>query len=178
MDTEEKKILEILDLALKDKSIKQLIDAAIMRIEQSLINDPKSLMAWEPIPLNLYNQKLPDEIKSSWIFVLRKNTTSGAERHPNSIQRMMTYKGSGDFQTKPDSIWISNILGNNFLGEIDKRWISIPLNVWHQGIVGDENWVVVSFHTAGVSDLIEERPEENDENKFHKQKYIDKGLHK
>jgi len=174
MDSEEKKIIEMLDTALMDQSIEKDIDAIVKSVEKTLENDPKALMAWEPIPLNLYHKKLPDDIKSSWVFILRKNTTTGAERHPNSIQRMMSYQGSGDFQSKPDLKWNSNFLASDFDGDIDKRWISIPLNVWHQGIVGDENWVVVSFHTAEVSELIEERPDEGDETKLHKQKYVDK----
>ncbi len=39
-----------------------------------------------------------------------------------------------------------------------ERWISIPTNVWHQGVAPGENWVVVSFHTAARDELIEERP--------------------
>jgi hypothetical protein len=178
MEIEEKKIIEMLDIAVRDKSIKQMIDTIVKRVELTLENDSKALMAWEPIPLNLYNQQLNDDIKSSWVFILRKNTVTGAERHPNSIQRMMSYKGNGDFQTKPNLKWDSNFLESDFEGEIETRWISIPINVWHQGIVGDENWVVISFHTVEVSELIEERPEEGDENKIHKQKYIDKSSKK
>jgi len=174
MDKNEKKILELLDAAVKEDNIKQHMIGVIQRVEQALENDPKALLAWEPIPLSMFQHLLPSEIKSSWVFNLRKNTTTGAERHPNSIQRMMSYKGNGDFQTKPDSKWESNLLESNFDGEIEQRWISIPINVWHQGIVSDENWIVISFHTAEVSELIEERPEDGDENKLHKQKYIDK----
>ena len=174
MDIKEKRILELLDNAVKEEGIKQHMIGVIQRVEQVLENDPKALLFWEPIPLNLYIQQLPGEIKSSWVFNLRKNTTTGAERHPNSIQRMMSYKGQGDFQTKPDLKWESNLLKSDFDGDIEKRWISIPINVWHQGLVSDENWIVISFHTAEVSELIEERPENGDENKIHKQKYIDK----
>jgi hypothetical protein len=32
---------------------------------------------------------------------------------------------------------------------LEKRWISIPQNVWHQPIILKEaDWVVVSFHTV------------------------------
>jgi hypothetical protein len=173
MDKSERKLLELLDIAVKEESVKQYMTGVIQRVEETLENDSNALMAWEPIPLELYKQKLPKEIKSSWVFNLKKNTTTGAERHPNSIQRMMSYKGHGDFQTKPNLEWESNFLESDFDGEFDKRWISIPINVWHQGIVSDENWIVISFHTAEVSELIEERPEDGNENKLHQQKYID-----
>lgn len=175
MDNEEKKTIKMLDIAVRDKSVKLSIDTIVERVERNLKNDSKALLAWEPIPLDLYHQPLQDTVKSSWIFVLRKNTITGAERHPNSIQRMMSLKGKGDFQTKLDSKWNSNFLVSDFNDKLENRWISIPLNIWHQGIVGDENWVVLSFHTCEVSELIEERPDEGDESKFHKRKYTDKG---
>ncbi len=171
MDITEKKFLELLDKAVKEEGIKLHMIGVIQRVEKALKDDPNALMSWEPIPLSLYKLQLPGEIKSSWVFNLRKNSTTGAERHPNSIQRMMSYKGYGDFQTKPGVEWESNMLESNFDAEIEKRWISIPINVWHQGIVGDENWIVISFHTAEVSELIEERPEDGDEHKVHSQTY-------
>jgi hypothetical protein len=174
MENKEKQILELLDKAANEENIKQHMIGVIQRVEEALRNDPIAMMSWEPIPLNLFKQPLPAEIKSSWVFNLRKNSTTGAERHPNSIQRMMSYKGHGDFQTKPGVEWESNMLESNFDAEIEKRWISIPTSVWHQGIVGDENWIVISFHTAEVSELIEERPEDGDENKVHSQNYIEK----
>jgi len=174
MNSKEKQFLELLDAVVKEEGIRQHMIGVIQRVEQTLENNPNALMSWEAIPLNIYKQRLPSEIKSSWVFNLRKNTTTGAERHPNSIQRMMSYKGQGDFQTKPDLKWESNFLKSDFEGDIEKRWISIPENVWHQGVVGDDNWVVISFHTAEVSELIEERPENGDENKIHKEKYVDK----
>ena len=43
---------------------------------------------------------------------------------------------------------------------LEKRWISIPQNVWHQPVISKEtDWVVVSFHTVPAEELIEERPE-------------------
>jgi len=174
MDKRERDILEILDKAVEEEHIRQHMIGVIQRVEKKLEEDPSAIMSWEPIPLDLYRQKLPDEIKSCWVFDLRKGSTTGAERHPNSIQRMMSYQGHGDFQTKPDSSWESHFLDSNFNEEIEKRWISIPVNIWHQGIVSEENWIVLSFHTAEVSELIEEKHEEGDETRLHKQKYIDK----
>jgi hypothetical protein len=171
MDAQEKQIIAFLDSVVNNPKIKEQIDVIVKRVDKNLEDQPDSIMAWEPIPLQLYNTTLPDGIKSSWVFVLRKNVVTGAERHPNSIQRMMSYKGRGDFQTKPGTEWNSHFLESNNDSDIEKRWISIPINVWHQGVVGDENWAVVSFQTAEVLELIEERPDENDESKTHQKKY-------
>jgi hypothetical protein len=157
MDQEESSILEALDLAVRSESIKPKIEAIIARVAQKLRERPDDVLAWEPIPLDFYTAPLPETIRSSWVFILRANTTTGAERHPNSHQRMMSYRGSGDFQTRPEDNWCSHLLNSDPTAPIAERWISIPPNVWHQGVVLGENWVVVSFHTAAEHELIEER---------------------
>src|SRR5262249_4993981 len=112
------------------------------------------------IPIEKY-RGLPPEIRSSWIFVLRKGTTTGAERHPNSHQRMMSYLGSADFPEVHNEVWVAHRLTSDRTRPIAERWASIPPYTWHQGIVDpDEHWVVVSFHTVPAEELIEERPTE------------------
>ena len=158
MDQEDSEILEALDLAVTSRSIKPKIEAIVARVEQQLRERPDDVLAWEPIPLDLYAAPLPEPIRSSWVLILRANTTTGAERHPNSHQRMMSYRGAGDFQTRLAGDWCSHLLRSEQTVPIAERWISIPQNVWHQGVVPGENWVVVSFHTAAEHELIEERP--------------------
>jgi hypothetical protein len=133
-------------------------------------------MTWEPIPLDIFRQKLPQEIRSGWIFVLRAGADTGAERHPNSHQRMMTFDGSGDMRVgglAADTAaatgkrfkrleWQSNILVSEPSAPLERRWISIPPNVWHRPVVGrDVDWVVVSFHTVPAEELIEEKFDES-----------------
>ena len=158
MDQQESRILEALELAVRSDALRPIIDAIVARVEQKLRESPDDVLAWEPIPLDFYTASLPDTIRSSWAFILRANTITGAERHPNSHQRMMSYRGFGDFQTRPDGDWCSHLLTSDQTAPIAERWISIPPNVWHQGVVPGENWVVVSFQTAAEHELIEERP--------------------
>jgi hypothetical protein len=158
MNQEESRILEALDLAVRSEAIRPTIEAIVARVEQKLRDSPDAVLAWEPIPLDCYTAPLPATIRSSWVFILRANTTTGAERHPNSHQRMMSYRGSGDFQTRPAGEWCSHRLTSDPTARIAERWISIPPSVWHQGVVPGENWVVVSFQTAAEHELIEERP--------------------
>jgi hypothetical protein len=123
-------------------------------------------MAWEPIPLSVFEDPLPGEVKSAWVFVLRAGADTGAERHPNSHQRMMSWEGRGDMRIKKreskegEIQWDSNVLVSDPDAPLEQRWISIPPNVWHRPVVpkGDD-WVVVSFHTVPAEELIEERPD-------------------
>ena len=175
MDQEESGILEALDLAVRSEAITSKIDAIVARVEEKLRERPNDVLAWEPIPLNFYTAPLPETIRSSWVFILRANTTTGAERHPNSHQRMMSYRGSGDFQTRLEGDWRSHLLKSDQTLPTAERWISVPPNVWHQGVVTEENWVVVSFHTAAEHELIEERPVAEAKDAVIQRKYAEVG---
>jgi hypothetical protein len=122
-----------------------------------LAKDPRALMAWEVVPPSAYRVELPGVIRSSWVFILRAGAATGAERHPNSQQRMMSYRGAGNFPVWDGTAWQSNHLVSDRAAPLENRWVSIPVNAWHQSLKPEENWVVVSFHTAGEDELIEER---------------------
>jgi hypothetical protein len=175
MDHEESRILEALDLAVRSEGIRPKIEEIVARVEQKLRARPADVLAWEPIPLELYTARLPESIRSSWVFILRANTATGAERHPNSHQRMMSYRGSGDFQTRPGGDWLSHRLTSDPAAPIAERWISIPPLVRHQGVVPGVNWVVVSFHTVLEQELVEERPDTDASDAVRQRAYVGEG---
>jgi hypothetical protein len=174
MDSQERSTLESLDALLCLDNVRAAIAPVVERVERKLGQDPAAVMAWEPLPLAIYGQSLPDFIRSSWVFILRARTATGAERHPNSQQRMMSYRGIGDMQTGGPGRWQSNPLVSDPAADWEKRWISIPVNVWHQCVVPEGNWVVVSFHTVQAEELIEERPQGDDEERTRQKTYVGK----
>src|SRR5262249_50132230 len=93
---QEHHVLSLLDSLVQRESAKSVIDPIVARVEEKLGCDPAALLAWEPVPLTAYGCAFPDLIRSSWVFVLRGGATTGAERHPNSHQRVMSYRGHGD----------------------------------------------------------------------------------
>jgi hypothetical protein len=145
-----------LDLAVRPVSVRAALERLAAATERQLRAAPTARLAWSPVPLDLYDN-LPPQIASSWVFVLRANSTSGAERHPNSIQRFMSLRNEGDMQTWTGTEWQSHVLSAREDAPFDDRWLSIPLNVWHRPIMGARDWTVVSFHTAGTAELVEER---------------------
>src|SRR5262249_52537696 len=160
MNPQEQALLTELDGLLRSEAIRAQIEPIIRLVKLDLAQKPQATMAWEPIPLTVYGPSLPQPIRSSWVFVLRGGATTGAERHPNSHQRMMSFRGIGDMQTGGEGRWQSHMLVSEPGAELEQRWISIPVNVWHQVIVPQgDNWVVVSFHTVPADELIEERPD-------------------
>ena len=154
----EAEILSALDEAVAEPALARHLESVIPTLEQRLSVDQDAIMAWQPIPLDTY-RRLPEEIRSSWVFILRAGITTGAERHPNSHQRMVSYRGGGEFPSQVDGQWESRPLSSDRSRPITDRWVSIPPYTWHQGIVDPgQNWVVVSFHTVPAEELIEERP--------------------
>jgi hypothetical protein len=180
---EERACLEKLDTIVRLDEVRAKISPIVDRVCAALSQTPEALMTWEPIPLEVFGTGLPQEIRSGWIFVLRAGADTGAERHPNSHQRMMTLHGTGDMKvralhasgsesatarrgeslTEPaSSMWESNVLVSEPGAPLERRWISIPPNVWHRPVVGrDVDWVVISFHTVPAEELIEEKLNES-----------------
>ena len=174
MEPEERARLEKLDIIVRSDEVRAKINPVVDRVCAALSKKADALMTWEPIPLEIFGEGLPPEIRSGWIFVLRAGADTGAERHPNSHQRMMTLHGSGDMKTeskkgevrikKDEKVidWQSTVLVSDPSAPLERRWISIPPNVWHRPIVGrDVDWVVISFHTVPAEELIEEKLDES-----------------
>lgn len=174
---EERAILRSLDATVSDQAVITKLEPLVAQVEARLAQDSAAVMAYEPVPLEWYGKKLPEPIRSSWVFILRAQTNTGAERHPNSQQRMASYRGTGDMQVWRDQQWQSNFLKSEAGVSLGERWVSIPVNVWHQVVVPENNWVVVSFHTVPAAELIEERPDRGDMEVTQQRRYLDE-LHK
>jgi hypothetical protein len=173
VDPQERTLLRSLDALLRSDEVRARLHPIVERVAQSLARDPAAPMAWEPVPLSLYGGPVPEPIRSSWVFILRAGAATGAERHPNSHQRMMSYRGAGDLQAGGEGRWQSHPLISAGDADLESRWASVPPDVWHQAVVPDaEDWVVVSFHTVPAEALIEERPEPDDDGRTRRRRYL------
>jgi hypothetical protein len=170
MQKEEQLILQTLDEIVRSEPVRTKLEPIVKRVHAELARKATALMTWEPVPLEFFGADLPALLRSAWIFVLRDGADTGAERHPNSHQRMMTFAGTGDMQidvklarnevnSESEISWQSNVLVSDPRAPLEGRWISIPPNVWHRPVVAiGADWIVVSFHTVPATELIEERP--------------------
>jgi hypothetical protein len=175
MTPEERTRLESIDTILRSEAIRRQLRPIIERVRAELARKTEALMTWEPIPLSVFSSALPPEIRSAWVFVLRAGADTGAERHPNSHQRMMSLEGSGDMRTGEPGQWQSNVLISNPQAQLEQRWISIPQNVWHRPVVGAAaDWTVVSFHTVPAEELIEEKPDDSSKHGTKQMKYLER----
>jgi hypothetical protein len=172
MTPEERTRLESIDTILRSENVRRQVRPIIERVRAELARKPGPLMTWESIPLTVFGRALRREVRSAWVFVLCAGADTGAERHPNSHQRMMSFEGSGDMRTGGPGQWQSNVLISNPQAPLEQRWISIPQNVWHRPVVGaDTDWAVVSFHTVPAEELIEEKPDDSSKDGTKQMKY-------
>lgn len=172
MTSDEKSLLQQLDRILQLRNVREQIAPIISRAHAELAQKTSALMTWEPIPLEIFARPVPAGIRSSWVFILRTGADTGAERHPNSHQRMMSMQGAGDMLIEEDATWRSNFLASDPSAPLERRWISIPQNVWHRPVIGEgSDWIVVSFHTVPAEELIEERLDPNCETR--QMRYLD-----
>jgi hypothetical protein len=168
----EKRTLDLLDQLVRRPAVRASIDEAIVRLERLLRADTGAQMAWETLPLSLFDPGLPESIRSSWVFILRAGAVTGDERHPNSHQRTLSYRGVGNLMTREEGRWRSHALVSDKEASIEKRWVSIPVNTWHQVVVPGGHWTVVSFHTVPAELLIEERPARDDSGTGSRRLYV------
>lgn len=172
MTNTEDPILRTLDEVVRADPVAAVVSDALKRVVQEL-DASDSVMAWEVVPLEAFNDALPAAIRSCWIFVIRGGADTGAERHPNSHQRSFSLTGRGTFELFDGQRWRPHPLASAGDAGMEQRSVSIPQSTWHRLFVGPQPWGMVSFHTVAPEDLIEERPVNEDdlEGATHQERY-------
>ena len=124
----------------------------VENLKHQLSHTPEPFV-WSTIDLESVTTPLPDDIKSGWIFVLKKDVSSGCHYHPNSIQHMVMIEGEGASKvgTCPGRMKLFEAQGS----ELDETWYVIPEGVPHEFFPEGREVVVMSFHTC-LADELEE----------------------
>jgi mannose-6-phosphate isomerase-like protein (cupin superfamily) len=117
------------------------------------LQDTSEPFVWSTIDLQAGTVRLPDTIRSGWIFVLKKDMPSGCHYHPNSIQHMVMIEGEGTSKVGASSRQMKRFGESN--SSLDDIWYVIPEGVQHEFFPTGRDMVVVSFHTC-ESDELEE----------------------
>lgn len=108
---------------------------------------------WSTIDLESISTPLPENIKSCWMFVLKKDVPSGCHFHPNSIQHMVVVEGEGT--SKIGSVSSRMKRFGEADGSLDNTWCVIPEGVPHEFFPTMSDMVVISFHTCTSEELQE-----------------------
>jgi hypothetical protein len=168
----ELEMLTSLDKMVRSKGAGNVLDAIARELDAELKDCKEEILIWRPVIINHFGSELPEGIRSVWVFGVQAKKRTGAERHPRSHQRMMSFWGTGDLEVWDGKRWISRALVSELSEKIGKRWISIPPHTWHQALAGERNWIVVSFHTVCEDELVEERPDPDDPMVTHSRRYL------
>lgn len=117
------------------------------------LQDTSEPFVWSTIDLQSVTAPLPGDIRSGWIFVLKKDVPSGCHFHPNSIQHMVMIEGEG---TSKVGAVASEMKCFGRQGQaLDETWYVIPEGVPHEFFPRGTDVVVVSFHTCDSDELEE-----------------------
>ena len=117
------------------------------------INHSTESFVWSVIDPNSIGRALPESIKSCWVFVLKKDISSGCHYHPNSVQHMVTIKGQG--RSKVAGKYERMIRFGSPNDSLADIWYVIDKGVPHEFFPEGEDMVVVSFHTCEPNELEE-----------------------
>lgn len=112
-----------------------------LRAEAGRSTEP---FVWTSLDLAPLGALVPAPIRSGWIFVLRRDTPSGAHLHPNSVQHMFVAEG----QCRAE-------IGGAPAELRRGQWVVIPAMVAHEFFPSGGEMVVVSFHTCPADALKE-----------------------
>jgi hypothetical protein len=107
---------------------------------------------WSVIAAGVDLSPLPADIKSAWIFVLKKDTPSICHFHPNSIQHMAVIEGCGSAEIDGVRAPLRRFGASK---AVKSQWTVIDKNVLHEFFPVQTDMVVLSFHTCAADDLIE-----------------------
>jgi len=135
----------IVETLWKNKAIRETIQNLKMKIRES--QEP---FIWSVIDVDSFQQNLPSNIKSIWVFVLKKNTPSIAHYHPNSTQHTVIIEGTGKVKIG-DHFEELKLFGP----QSDKSWYIIDKNTPHEFCPEEQDMLVISFHTCLSNELIE-----------------------
>ena len=124
----------------------------ISNLKEQIVHSNESFV-WSSIQQASILKDLPEEIKSAWIFVLKKDIPSGCHFHPNSIQHMVMVEGMGESMVGGQSgKMIKFGLPDAPIGEI---WYVIDKGIEHEFFPKGQDMVVISFHTCEAHELEE-----------------------
>lgn len=117
------------------------------------ISHSQESFVWSVIDPDSIKSELPENIKSCWIFVLKKDVSSGCHYHPNSIQHMVTIRGEG--MSKVAGTYKRMVQFGSLNSSLEDIWYVIDTGIHHEFFPEEKDMMVVSFHTCEANELEE-----------------------
>ena len=157
------------------REVRAVLDAAFVELTAELRDRPDPPHATCVIPVGLFVDDVPgesapgpdggDQVRLCRAFLLRRGARMATpERHRNSVQRLVSYRGrgwihqgvvgGGSLDLRPRAICSPGAGMGEGLGRF---WDIVPPGVWHfPEAGGEEDWATVTFHSAAEDEIIDE----------------------
>jgi mannose-6-phosphate isomerase-like protein (cupin superfamily) len=124
----------------------------ILALKEELKQTPEAFV-WATLDLEKIRGNLPENIKSCWIFVLKKDVPSGCHFHPDSIQHMVMIEGEGTAEFGSVTSEMNRFDAANL--PLPDVWYVIDRGLPHEFFPRGSDMVVISFHTCAAKELEE-----------------------
>ena len=164
-----------------DPEVRAVLDAGFAQLALELENRPDPPHATCTVPIALFTGRGLDRIAAASkkyrvaggrhaqvrlcrLFLLRRGTRMAVpERHLNSVQRLVSYRGRGSI--------CQGVPGGDPVGlkarairspdaddsDLGRHWDIVPAGVWHYPEAdGGEDWATVTFHSAAENEIVDE----------------------
>jgi hypothetical protein len=132
----------------RQKIFSEIVEGLKKELERS--EEP---FVWSVLDLGSVNCALPERIKSGWVFVLKRDVSSGRHYHPNSVQHMVMVEGQG--RSCVGNVRKEMVRFGTHGQQPETVWYVINEGVPHEFFPEEAEMVVVSFHTCEARELEE-----------------------
>ena len=173
-------LLGLHERAFADPEVRAVLDAGFAQLALELENQADLPHATCTVPIELFTgagqdritaasedpvtADRHDQVRLCRLFLLRSGARMAVpERHRNSVQRLVSYRGSGSIH--------QGVTGGGPMGlkarairspgadesDLVRHWDIVPAGVWHYPEAdGAEDWATVTFHSAAENEIVDE----------------------
>lgn len=162
--------------AFADPAVRAVLDAGFAQLATALQKRPDPPHATCTIPMKLFaDDTRHDEVRLCRLFLLRRGARMAVpERHRNSVQRLVSYRGRGRIHQGvpgggPEGLRARAIDSPGAQGsaprdcavaataDLARHWDIVPEGIWHfPEAAEDGDWATVTFHSAAEDEIVDE----------------------
>lgn len=159
-----------------DPAVRAVLDAGFAQLDAALRKRPDPPHAARTIPIELFADDAPnDQVRLCRLFLLRRGKRMAVpERHRNSVQRLVSYRGRGSIHQGVPGGGPEGLRARAIGSPVAKRsahrngpvtdttdlalyWDIVPKGTWHfPEAAEDMDWATVTFHSAAEDEIVDE----------------------
>lgn len=159
-----------------DPAVRAVLDAGFVQLAAALQKRPDPPHAARTIPIDLFADDVRnDQVRLCRLFLLRRGKRMAVpERHRNSVQRLVSYRGSGTIRQgvpggSPERLRARAIGSPGAKRsarrdgpvadtvDLARHWDIVPEGIWHfPEAAEDGDWATVTFHSAAEDEIVDE----------------------